>query len=489
MEWQLLNLPVTPRFSTATSLATWCPTVSTDENKPKKTNAARKGKKKGSTHEVSKTSRRSKSRATDTDEDAEEDADNASDGSAEGVDATSYNPGTRATVLESDPRHLTSLTDEATQLNMVLSTSIKNAKLSSRSRVGARAQLDEWTQPWVRSISFSPDDYAKKSPSFRALSFLSYHTFEWLSVSGNNESRFRREAVNAAIHEHCVVFGYRDALLSHTEGGAAVIRATLERVVVPFMLEGKGTKAPHPDRKRLLSWPDQIVFDSNAAYAKAPRFHLFSELGKRDRRVKMSSQKKSIVSVVTAVNNCDFACDSSTSTQKNKVLFSEIREALNNLVVVSLCPFFFDDTVVLSFAYHSLSQLLDKSAYFVRDTTIDPQDRFEHDVPNHESINPYISHHDVLKPFLSQSRSSENHVTTKSKPVTLPPVFAPSRTDEMKKKETELREDFWVEFISGPSSEALSQIIMNDRSLYSMRARSSRVSHGLVCREHTRHCK
>ena len=385
MEWQLANVPVPSRFVSSVSLSE-CFLKQTEKEKRKKQFARDKKQKqreawKAKTNGKDKRKDNSKGKSKETDkrkdrgntsrderdyvpdEDGSEDDDNNNDGNKSDddddddededdldlVDDLDESAEKISTLDEQDPVKK-ALIDEHAHVTSILGASIKPLRAeASKTKASSLAQ-PMWCEPWRRSFEFHKDLDLSDTLS-RTKSFLLFHTLEWTSVSGNNESRIRREIASAAIHEYCVVRGYRPALLADVDGGAATLRYTLERIVFPCLIDGKGTPAPKGDVcKRLLTWPDAVQYDSLSVANANAGFKLSVELNRAKRRVKIVQQKKAVMNVVRAVRNCELAWSPFTSTltstssssaphqkkkKRSKTLRPEIKEAFENLVKVS----------------------------------------------------------------------------------------------------------------------------------------------------------
>lgn len=361
MEWQLLSVSVPARLPSATAITSL---FSAEPVKKKARATSSKSKSVKIAHGRSRTKKRKLRKDDDGDDndtnlsgsgsedEEEEDADGGTaddDGDDELDDDRPRPAATKdaaAAALSSALRR--DLVAESKAVNDLLGAASRAARQSSDLTQGSRSNV-QWTEPWARSLDFDFDGkrHERTSLLHRSIPYLAYHTVEWPTVLSNSEARLRRETVAAAIHEFCVVFAYRPAVLSDADGGAAAVRATLERVVARVLIEGKGVRAPKGDKvRRLLAWPDDVQYDSLRASVVNDRFDFERRRDKRDRRVKIAAQQKSVNVVVNAIKNCDVVLDArkfgsgSTKKKGGKVFVPQVKRLVEEVVWVRHTFFF-----------------------------------------------------------------------------------------------------------------------------------------------------
>ena len=481
MEWQLANIPVPSRFTSSLSLSECFMRQDekikrkkqAEKSKKQKSKKAVQAKGKGKEKEKTKTADKGKGKGKakskkivrsddseddeeyeniDIDDDDDDDDDDDEEALSDGIDESAE---MIVNLNEQDPSKK-ALIEEHVSMISLLTLSIKSVRSKTLKVKGSRS-MPMWGKPWRRSFEFDASDSDLSASKHRSHNIVLYHTLEWPSVSLHNEARMRREIAGAAIHEYCVILGYRPALLSAVRGGAATLRASLERAVYTSLIQGKGTPAPKGDRyQRLLTWPDAVKYDSLSVFKSDVRFHLGLEINNTEKRIKMATQKKSIQNVIRGLQNCDVACRPSTTNplKKSTLVRPEVADMLEKLIEVrpvivailltSLTPI-----------YLSHAQTLNRSAYLDHTPHADSEEIFRDGIPDEESLTFDFKHKKILK-------SSSSQTTTKSSPkksrsdaqskndksddlpdTDMPSLFPYTQEVQMIEKETQIRKIWW----------------------------------------------
>lgn len=204
-------------------------------------------------------------------------------------------------------------------------------------------QAREFYQPWTRQSKISGDAIAD---TFRGMSLIQFHTFEWSIKSVASRARATRLMACMLIAEQAVINAYRPKLIGDLAGGAAAIRVALEENTASYRVAFNGGKrhvAPtdvKASSPRLVNftWPDGLKVDRHALTKVQLSFDLGFELAAHKRDVMCLGQSHQLQAIIDVVQKSPIAWEDTTgviNVQERPPLRSEVRHALENLVKVS----------------------------------------------------------------------------------------------------------------------------------------------------------
>lgn len=234
-----------------------------------------------------------------------------------------------------DNVELQEIVKEVTFVDTMLKAAIKEI---TKEGGAPEHKIGPWGKPWSRKIKLT---VIPKNPLMRTVTMINHHTAPWAPISGNSESRVRKETICSAIAEHCIVTEYRLPLLMNQKSASAFTRANLE---VALSLHTDTNKARHvkdddePSLERhIIHWSDEIEIDTMKA--QALKFDCIEE---NKRNVRITSRKKdydSIKKVIAALHSCSFAWpprpDSTVSFSRPRSVRPDIETPLGEIVTLS----------------------------------------------------------------------------------------------------------------------------------------------------------
>ncbi|KAF8125065.1 hypothetical protein EV363DRAFT_1299322 [Boletus edulis] len=207
----------------------------------------------------------------------------------------------------------------------VVDEAIKN---ELRSRWIEKVPTD-WLEQWWRQLNIP---VIPGKDIYRTAKLLNFHTGYWGPTSASSESRSRKETISAAISEYCTILDYRVPLLSQEGSAAAFIRCALENASSFAVQVDKGRQGP---TSKLLTWPDGIEFNAEAASALS--FDIVDENTRSLRIASRLRDQDAIQKVINIVQSCPVAWETPSveepATQtKSQPLRHEVAKILEDLV-------------------------------------------------------------------------------------------------------------------------------------------------------------
>ncbi|KAH7905678.1 hypothetical protein BJ138DRAFT_1118256 [Hygrophoropsis aurantiaca] len=187
----------------------------------------------------------------------------------------------------------------------------------------------DFTDHWVRphDLATGTERYSLCCPLLKA------HTLDWTSFDPKSNARDRRIVALMGMAEYSIILHYREPLLDDSLGGAAHIRAVLERLHFNQMVQNTGVPNPIAGEPNTLTWPDRIAFDS--ARACEATFNLDTERGMFCWVRKQQEQTQWVQAIVNLVQRCPAAWRDGWLEMDPKTrpaLAPEVHEAVMELV-------------------------------------------------------------------------------------------------------------------------------------------------------------